>query len=280
MIPPEVHVSPSDGRWAAWGPTPKRSWSCPGSIMMLDKRTGRATIRGWICGSPQHRYDACGPVYAQKHLDHLVPLIEAEESIFFADCDYEPNLLNRLDQRRIVHGGEKVVIRRYRGRVGNQCSRYHIYSTVPLPGRLQPTEWTQLTSEEAVEHLANRSFSIPGLYSRKGLTPITYSAGWKPAKDENEEGEEGKSEYLGIARRESTLRHALTIMDRTAETIFGIRPVPPDSHVSYHQIPSEYRGWWVDETRRVVESLEHGGDGTPENLRANASEVIHRSVSP
>jgi hypothetical protein len=213
--------------------------------MLLDKRNGRATIRSWICGSPQHRYEACAAPYAEKHLDHLAAKFELEESIFFTDCAYEPNLLNRLDQRRSVRGGEKVVIRRYRGTTWRQCSRFHIYSTVPLPGRLEPTEWTQLTPEEAIHQLATRSLSVPGLYSRKGLTPITYSAGWKPEdeeEDEDDREEEDQSEYLGIARRESTLRGALVIMDRTAENLFGIRPLPPDSHVSYHQIPKEYRG--------------------------------------
>ena len=129
--PPPVRVSTSRFRWEVWG-TPTRSDQCPGWMWRVNKATGATDIHGWICASPSHEYEYCAPAWAARHLDYLNDVFRRYEVIWFADVEYDPKLLNRLDQRRHANRAESVVIRRHRGRVFNECARFHIYADKEL----------------------------------------------------------------------------------------------------------------------------------------------------
>jgi hypothetical protein len=185
------------------------------------------------------------------HLDHLNDVFWRYETIWFARVGYDPRLLNRLNQRAFVNQAETVVIRRFEGRIVGQCSLFDIYASAELSGRFEPTTWRPLLPIVAIATLAEQSLSLPGLFTSAGITPVTYSKGWKKVRDYPNTRED-RYEILGLAQSESVFKTAEMVVAEEARGIFGEDVLPRTMRVTFETMPREHRDWWV---KRIKEEI-------------------------
>ena len=159
------------------------------------------------CRSWQHR--DCAEPKAQKTLERLARNLLSLEAVYVAVVDYDPQLLNRVSQRRVQHGGEGLSVRR--------VDQVHLYSTRALPGTKPPTVWIEIDPESALVLAAAQSLRLPGLSNK----PLGWSDGWQVHPTDDEEDRARLWKRAGAGPREDVME-AIRRAGRKAKIHFGV----------------------------------------------------------
>jgi hypothetical protein len=98
--------------------------------------------------------------------------------------------------------------------------------------------------------VAERSLLLPGVFSAKGVQPVTWTVKKKPKSDEPK-----RMVVLGLARDEKTFRAAERVMTIISNVALGTTPKSPGDPVTLNMIPPIHREWWLETVWEVVRRL-------------------------
>jgi hypothetical protein len=117
----------------------------------------------------------------------------------------------------------------------------------------------ELTPDDAIARVADKSLMLPGVFSAKGVTPVTYSGAWeRPRRARVGDDLPNRFITMGKARSEQVIVEAQRLMAVVALARWGLSPAESSGEVTYTQVPAEHRDWWVETTWSVVGSLNSG----------------------
>jgi hypothetical protein len=135
---------------------------CPWKSRRVDTLDWRLTMAERPCGT--WSCPDCGPRRAEELLAHAANNLGSCQKLYVAEVAWDPKLFNRLAQRRRSSGARTFWYRTIEDRV-------FIISDRPVIGSDQPTEFTELSSEEALGW-SKEAFWVPGHQSHR------WSSGW------------------------------------------------------------------------------------------------------
>ncbi len=165
-------------RWGMWGGTSSTEGCGKTPIRVGEKTTGKLLTftppwKSWACHS-------CAYDKVDRLLPRLAKCLAGEASLWTTTMPFDEAIAIRLRQRRSGKGTNWLAIRRY--------DKLHYVSTSPLPGRLQPTDWEELSPGDVLDLLASKFLALPG------VKRVAASTDWQPPKA----ADSGPSNYHGF----------------------------------------------------------------------------------